>query len=847
MVIMLLLLLSGMAGLVYQVLWMKQLGLLFGNTSEAAAATLAAFFAGLAVGNWFWGRRTALLANPLRCYAILEIAIAGTALVYFAVLGLFYAAYTTVHQAVPGGWGLLGLKFALALLLVFPPAFCMGGTLPAVGQYLIRSRSVFGKTAAMIYSVNTFGAALGVVVAVFAFVPTMGFRLTYLTAMAISLIVGGVSWVLSRGASQTGIDDEIAAQETSSPSAHEPSDPGHGFGHATVLGLCFISGFGVLALEVLWTRMFAQIHPNSVYAFAVMLAVVLTGLAIGAWLSSWLARLKFQPGPVLGVLMTCSGVVLVLGPDMFMAATDGMKSLTSLESWVSYLFRMMGIGTGGIGLVVVVLGMVFPFIMKVQERMAGQPGRTLGGLLAANTLGSILGAMICGFVLLPWLGMWATMQWIAVMYFLVALVVLRGWRPEANACRLAAGLMLVLVFTILNPTRLPTTAVPPMNRSHQVLETWEGSDCTVAVVKMDNGSIAITLNSGYTLGSSGAYLDQVHQSIVPLLVYPDTRSIFYLGMGTGISTGAALDERFPNVERVVAAELVPQVITAAKTYFTDVQGRDLTGGVFEDPRATVLTVDGRHFLRVTDEKFDMINADLFLPYRRGAGNLYSLDHYLAAKKRLNPGGVYVQWLPMFQLTESEFGIIARTMLEAFDQVTMWRNNFTPGHEIVALIGQDDPSPIAASPGSLRAEMLQAARSLQWRQTTPDMAAPEAESIPFFYAGNLSAASELFDAYPINTDDNPLIEYQTPRTFRERADEQVIWFVGPKLGNLIQQIFEKSPPASDPVLANRTPANRRLAEAGAAFHSSMVNLAMGKFDQSQRDWQQFLEHWRAGAD
>lgn len=840
-----LLLLSGVAGLMYQVLWMKQLGLLFGNTASAASTTLAAFFAGLALGSWFWGRGVSKMTHPLRGYAVLEFGIAITALVYFVVLEVFYAAYPWFHQALPGGMGLMVLKFVLALLLIFPPAFFMGGTVPAIGQYLIRTPSVFGRTAAMIYGVNTFGAALGVIGSVFFLVPWLGFRLTYSAAIIISLGVGLMSWMLSR---QTQSLNNQTPANTARFLSSTQTTPTQSLGPVAILTLCFLSGFGVLALEVLWTQMFAQIHTNSVYAFAVMLGVVLTGLAIGAWLSSVLARLNYATSKTLGFLITLSAVVLVLGPEMFMLATDDMKPLSALEGWLPHVARMFGIGIGGVGIVVVILGTVFPFIMKVEERYAEQPGRAMGNLLAANTLGSIFGAVLCGFVMLPMLGMWSTMRVIAVLYLVAVFVVVRGWRPEANACRFAAGLSLVLLFTLLDPTQLPTAA-PPLSAqgSQRVIDTFEGSDGTVAVVESEQGAIALTYNSGYTLGSTAAYLDQINQTAVPLYIFPETRSIYYLGLGTGISAGAALSPEFPDVERVVATELVPEVVTAAKQYIADYKGRDLTHGLFTDPRATILIEDGRHHLRVTDETYDMINADLFLPYRRGAGSLYSLDHYNTAKRRLNPGGVYVQWLPMFQLTESEFGIIAATMLQAFDQVTMWRNNFTPGREIVALIGQIESTAIPASPYSTRQEMLRAVASLRLETTSPDMPVPETPSITFYYAGNLTVARELFETYPINTDDNPLIEFQTPYTFRRNLDDPIIWFVGPKLDELIETIFIQSPLDQDPALANRSEANRRLALSGMAFHRAMVDQVLGRTAESRIAWQQFLDQWRAGAD
>lgn len=847
---------SGAAGLIYQVLWMRQLGLLFGNTAQATSTTLAAFFAGLAAGGWFWGRRAGRSRSALRLYARLEFGIVITALVYYGILELFYAVYPTVCQSLGDGAALTAVKLALALLLIFPPAFCMGGTLPAIGQHLIRRPPGFGRTSALLYGVNTFGAAVGVVATVFLLIPTFGFAISYALAIALSAAVGTIAFAIpaneAHGSEQPAVQSAPGATPTTLPPI-----PGS-FGPWSIAALCFVSGSSVLALEVIWTRMLAQVHSNSVYAFAVMLTVVLTGLAVGAWISSRLARLSVSPAQTLAVLIAVGGAALALGPSLFMAVTNDMAPQSSLESWGRYMLRLFAMAFGGIGIVVVALGTVFPFIMKAAERLAAQPGQTLGRLLAANTLGAILGALMCGFVLLPWLGMWRTMQWVAALYLVVALLVPRGWRPGATLPRAIAIVFLAFLFTGLDPTALPTTGPPPGLAVRKTLETWEGPDCTVSVTEVESGHRVITLNSGYKLGSTAAYRDQVNQSRVPLDIFPHTRSLFFLGMGTGISAGAALEPTFEHVEQVVACELVRQVVDAAKKYIPP----QMLGGLFTDPRATILIEDGRHHLRVTDQKFDMINADLFLPYRRGAGSLYSLDHYQAARQKLQPGGVYVQWLPLYQITESEFGIIARTMIEAFGQVTMWRNNFTPGHDIVALIGQVEPAPIPASPGSARQAMFDVADPRDWAAAEPNMAVPDPATITFFYAGNLTRSRALFAEYPINTDDRPLIEYQTPRTFRRIAgeagqrservaatftDEQVIWFVGPKFAQLVEAIFEACPLDTDPALADRTPANRRLALAGEAFHRSMYLKVMGDYEQSLAQWQRFITEWRASAD
>jgi len=825
---------SGFAGLTYQVLWMAQLGLLFGNTSHAAATTLAAFFAGLGAGSWWWGRRAGSITRPLRLYAWLEFGIALAALTYFGVLGVFHAIYPWLYESAAGTGWMLVVKFALALLLVFPAAFFMGGTVPAIGQAVIRQPERLGRTGALLYAVNTLGAALGVAIAAFILVPTLGYRATYLLAVMLSAAVGVVAWRMPE------VEGNPTAKKPDSPKVEEASPTSE---RLAVAGLCFISGFVILALEVVWTRLFAQVHENSVYSYAIILIVVLVGLAIGAGISSVVSRFVTKPWTALGIMAVVGGGLLVLGPSMIMNVTDGLRPVDSIEPWGDYVRGLFGTGFRGVGFVVVAMGTVFPFLMKLSERGDAAPGWKLGRLLAINTAGAILGALLCGFVLLPTLGMWGTLRALAVVYLLVALLLPLGWGKPGIIVRVAGVAFMVLAFTALDPTGLPVAGTKKGDEAEKVLQAWEGSDGTVTVIERPNGHRVIKVNGGYGLGSTEAYLEQTYQAVIPLHLFPETESIFFLGLGTGMSAGAALHERFPNVRRVVSCELIPEVVEAAKKWIPS----EMTGGIFDDPRSTVLIEDGRHFLRASRERFDMINSDLFLPYRRGAGSLYSLEHYQVAAGRLNEGGVFVQWLPLYQLTEFEFGVIARTMLEVFGEVTMWRNNFRPGLEKVALIGRLESTPIPVPPAGNREGMRAAVDGLTWQIADPDMFRVAPETMPFLYAGNLTESAGLFSEFPVNTDNRPIIEYQTPITFRKVAEnDKVIWLVGPHLTGWIDRLLEACPPEQDPVWAGHPPESKHLVQAGAAFHRTMVGKALGDFTQLHAEWEVFLREWRLGA-
>ena len=823
---------SGFAGLVYQVLWMKQLGLLFGNTSHAAAAVLAAFFAGLGTGSWWWGGRVSKVARPLRLVAWMEFGIAASALTYFGVLKLFYAVYPSLYGSLGGTGWMMAVKFALALLLVFPAAFFMGGTVPAIAQAVIRNPGQLGRTGAMLYAVNTLGAALGVGFAAFMLIPSLGFATTYSLSLLLSVTVGAVAWRLPER------EAPAAVEKVSEKPAPVPKTE-----RLAITALCFFSGFVMLALEVVWTRVFAQVHENSVYSYAVILIVVLVGLAAGAGISSVIARFVTRPWVALGAMVVAGGGLLVVGPAMLMRVTEGLRPVDSIEPWGDYVSGLFNTGFRGVGFVVIALGTVFPFLMKLAERGDAAAGWKLGKLLAINTAGAIAGALLCGFVMLPHWGMWGTLRALSAVYLAVALLLPLGWGKPGIAVRSVGVAFLALAFTALDPTGLPVAGGNQGKDEGKVLQAWEGSDGTVTVIERPSGHRVIKVNGGYGLGSTEAYLEQTYQATIPLHLFPETESIFFLGLGTGISAGASLDERFPNVRRVLSCELIPEVVDAAKKWIPS----EMTGGVFDDPRSTIVVEDGRHLLRASGEKFDMINSDLFLPYRRGAGSLYSLEHFQTAASRLNEGGVFVQWLPLYQITEFEFGVIARTMLEAFGEVTMWRNNFQPGMEKVALIGRRTPSPFPIPSAGKRDAMLAAVDGLAWQATSPDMFRVAAASNPFLYAGNLTESAELFQTYPINTDDRPVIEYQTPITFRKVAEnDKVIWCVGPHLTAWIDRLLNACPPEKDPAWAGHPEEFQHLVMAGAAFHRTMVLRALGETASLDAEWEVFLREWRAGA-
>ncbi len=844
--------LSGFAALVYQVLWMRQLGLLFGNTAQASGTTFAAFFAGVAVGSWFFGKKVERVGHPLQLYGWLEVGIAVMALLYFVVLWFFEAVYPSIFRSIGTGWMLLGVKFLLSLALIFPPAFFMGGTIPVMGRFVVKRRGDFGSLSALMYGVNTIGAALGAAVAGFWLPLWLGFHLTCGLAVMISLGIGAVSFWLSRGGFGEGdlSCDEVVEGESARLSRQERrllerqggekrgGEEGRvdvertGDGKRVML-LSFVSGFGILVLEVLWTRMFSQVFDNSVYSFATVLVVVLLSLGLGAILSSGLARLKCSPGLILGGLIIFGVGILVVTPRLFLWVTDGMSVVEAGGSWSAYVWDVFGKVALVVGPLAILLGTIFPFLMKFEERRMASVGVSLGRLVAFNTAGAIVGAMVGGFFFLGGFGMWGSLRVVGVIYLLMVFISSVGRSFAGVGVKIVSGVLLMLLILGVGWRDLP---VVRLNDGERLVQVWEGSEATVAGVE-GRGGIGIKMGGDYSLGTTGGAFGEKFQADLPLMVYPETESVFFLGVGTGITAGGALDPKFKKVKRVVACELIPEVVDAARDHFTDVDGFDYTAGLFEDSRAEVVVADGRHYLGATNEMFGMINSDLFVPYRSGAGSLYSREHFESARERLSEGGVFVQWLPLYQLGKNEFMIVARTMVEVFDRVSMWRHNFHPGAEYVALIGHGGE----VLPGcdlDRQEDKFLAVQGKGVEELLGFDLPLDPQTILFFYAGNLTEARSLLESYPVNTDNRPLIEYLARRNFKGRG------FTGVEFGEFVGKVLELCPPMRDPLLRNRSEVNRRLPLAGDAFHRARIAWVRGDEKASEDALREFLVEWLA---
>lgn len=808
-IILLLFFASGAAALVYQVLWVRELSLLFGSTAEAAAVTLAVFFAGIAGGGAWFGRRAASWRHPLAGFGWLEIGVAVAALSHFVLLDAYHALYPALHAYGADHPILETLaKILITATLLLPASLLMGGTLPAMGQYLVRDPDRLGEVGSLLYFVNTAGAACGAFAAGFILPLLLGFSNAYLLAVGVDLLVGATAIMLAR------------RWPIAKPTAPPPPRPGEPQDLPPLLiAAAAISGFATLAAEVIWTRMFAQVLQNSAYTYALVLVTFLLALAAGSALANRLCRLQnLQPEWVLAGLAVSGGLVLTAAPGLFHLVTDGLGYVGSGRGWGGYLLAVVTTAALTMFLPVMVLGTLLPWLLRTAQQSRLGAGETIGRLIAWNTGASIFGALAAGFLLLPMLGSAQSMALLGAAYFgLAGMILLARRRPAwAAAAVVVAVAVPVFHFGDLQRLRLDT------ERGEQLLAFVEGRQANVAVVERD-GHRLIRVDNYYVLGGTGALDSERNQSLVPLLTHPEPRSLFYLGMGTGITAGAGL--LFP-VDRVVVCELLPEVVTLAREHFGD-----WTLDLFEDDRVQIHAEDGRNCLRRSTERFDLIIADLFTPWKAGTGNLYTREHYATASHRLQPGGAYVQWVPMYQVTRREFGIITRTMMEVFPQVVLWRGDLIPQRSIVALVGYNEPQPLDPDAAVTHGRRLAG---------NPDLPADLLSAVSLrFYGGNASA-SGLFDDLPVNTDDRPLIEYEAPRSQRRVQAGQDSFLTGHHAALLYEDLLRAVPPDRDPYLTALKAAQIGYVQAGRSYYHYAVLSRLGRTELAEQFLQEFNE-------
>jgi spermidine synthase len=691
---------SGAAGLVYQVVWSRELVLVFGNTTQAVATIVTAFMAGLGFGSLAGGRLAGTSRRPLRLYGLVELAVAAMAtLLPFAFHGLadLYRGLWPSLVERPGQ--LAGVRFGLALAAVAPATFLMGMTLPLLTRHLVRTLDEAGARLGELYAANTAGAMAGTLLGGFVLIELFGLRLTSYLAVALNLAAGLGALALSRRWEAGTGGEEAPAARDGQAGGPQQAPAGHGARplrpevprwfrprRRAVLAATFVSGFVSLALEVLWTRMLAEGTGSSIYIFTTILAIFLFGIALGSFLYRRLSR---PAGERLGTLGLCLAGVGVLAQATVVLGSGMVGHVPFVVRTVVALLPAT-----------VLMGYAFPLAGRLATPSAAAAGGSVGLLYAANTGGSILGSFGAAFVLAGTLGTNGSILLLGGLNLLAGAVLVVAdpvgrtdpgrpaatpdpapavWRGGLGRARLVGAGMagLAVLGLVASSLDLPVTRTRTENELRRTgLPVTHAEDELATVDTVGGPAKGRRLLVG-GVGMTSLTVDTKLMGYLSKTLRPDARDFLVIAFGMGGTYRSGLELGL----RTDAVELSPTVPSRMPVFFPDADR------FLHHPKGRVIVSDGRNYVRLARETYDMVAVDPAPPIESaGSVVLYTREFLTEGKARLRPGGTFMLWIP-YALPLHDFKEHVRTFAGVFGHVRLL---LSPGRHGVFMFGSDAP-------------------------------------------------------------------------------------------------------------------------------------------------------------
>jgi len=651
---------SGAAGLIFEALWFRQAGLAFGNGVTAASLVLASFMGGLALGSGVVAVAGSRIKRPLLAYALLELAIAGGGIALVLGLPDLGRMLAPLERGLADAPLLLAVvRFGVVFGLLLLPSTAMGATLPILVAALRDRGASFGSALGALYGWNTLGAVAGALAVETVVVEAFGVRGAAFFAGGLDLAVAGCVLVLAR---RTGRRAPVA-----------PASPGRrsfGRGAAFLLVATALAGGSLLALEVVWFRFLRMFVLTGSLAFTLMLASVLVGLGLGGGLAGQVLRRR--PGAMRwapSVAWLAGALVAILYADFsrWIGAPGG-----PLVHEPATLLGLAAVLTLPVS---VLSGVLFPLTgAALRERVA--PDTRAAGLLSlANTLGATAGSLGAGFVLLPLFGMEQSLFGLAAAYGIVGLL-LTAAGGGGRALPMLAVLAAALFFFPFGKLeryylRFPVERfVAPGTATLEAVR--EGRTETALLLRTDLGRERVhhrLVTDGYSMAGTTVRARRYMKLYVywPLALRPSPRRALLISYGAG-STARALAET-PGIEQVDVVDISREILDLSPLVHPD-PGED----PLKDARFRVHVGDGRHFLQVTPERYDLITGEPPPPKAAGVVNLYTREYFALVRDRLVEGGVHTYWLPVHNLTLDEARGIVRSYCEVFPDCSLWNGS-----------------------------------------------------------------------------------------------------------------------------------------------------------------------------
>jgi len=748
--ILLLFVASGCAALIYEVVWYQLLALVIGSSAISLGILLATFMGGLCLGSYFLPRITRPGQHPLRVYALIELGIGIFGLGVLWCLPLIDGIYVAAVQlGLPG----LPMRGLLASLMLLPPTFLMGASLPAISRFIAatpRGITWWG----WLYAGNTVGAVGGCILAGFVLLRLHDQAVATYVAVAINFVTAAASYALAQASPAISVNIDDAQMNSAPIAANDGADDGS---TALVYWAIGISGAAALGMQVVWTRFLAMLFGQTVYAFSAILAVFLAGLAIGGAIGSLLLR-WINPRTALAWAQLFLAAAIAYAAYMITQVLPFMAEIRTVNGWEMALTDLrraaMAILPGAL-----LWGASFPFALAAAGRGSRDPAGPVARVYAANTFGAILGAIVTSLVLVATIGTRDTQRVLLVLVALGGLVLLLPMLKRQGAIAgtaLAAAIAAVgaMAWTLPEqPGELVAFGhqVPSLSPWAKVIDVVEGHTSSIAISRLQDGNIQVSV--GGHVEATTIPFDMSLQRMMthlPSVLHPNPQKVLNIGFGAGVTAGSYTFH--PSVKSITIVELEPKVPPTSAKYFGEFNNHVRT-----DPRTRIIFDDGRHFMMTTKETFDIIAADPIDVWVKGTAGIYSSDYFRKVKERLNPGGYFTLYVPLYESSEETIRTEFATFFEVFPNATVWANLANGyGYDLV-LMGQKDPGPLKVDIDVVEQRLRQAKYALLVKSLN-FIGFQNATELYATYLGDQDSMKDWLKGAQLNTDRNMRLQY-----------------------------------------------------------------------------------------
>jgi spermidine synthase len=698
--------LSGAAGLIYESIWSRYLGLFVGHSAYAQIIVLVIFLGGMSAGAYIVGQRSERVQRPLRAYAYIELAAGAIGVLFDDVYrGVTSVAYEYIFPALAGGPGVTIAKWALAGLLILPQSILLGATFPLMSAGALRLRGDRpGQTLGLLYFANSLGAAVGVLLAGFALIRWVGLPGTLITAATINIAVGlavilaeqTFGWDELRagsgkreaGSESADVQRELSLADTRLPASRSPLPALW----RLLLAVSFGTAIASFTYEIAWIRMLSLVLGSATHSFELMLSAFILGLAIGAYWVRTRADQFADPLRALGIVQWVMGMAAIATLPLYIMSFEWMASFQqSLQrtapAYTGFLLMRYAICLAVMLPATFCAGMTLPLITRMLIA-AGAGERAVGAVYSINTLGSIVGVALAGLVLMPILGLKMLLIAGALVDIALGVVLLRPTLQRVRSDRVplvvgvaVASLAFVIgtaAFLRFEPAVLSSgvfrygrVSKPEHYKFHYYKD---GRTATVSVRQPHNDDLMSLATNGKPDASvEASWLkpplpnaplvpltrDLSAQLMLPLVTLahaPRARVGAVIGQGSGLTSHLLLGS--PNLQQLATIEIEPEMIKASRI-FLGVNRR-----VFEDPRSTFVIDDAKSYFAAGQRKYDLILSEPSNPWVSGVSGLFTVEFYRRVREYLNDGGIFGQWLQLYEMDDN----LVLSVLAALDEV-----------------------------------------------------------------------------------------------------------------------------------------------------------------------------------